>query len=500
METIAHTRYGAVRGVTSSAGTVSWRGIRYAAPPTGERRWQAPAEPAAWEGVVDASSFGTRAPQVLTPELVPPGGAEPSDADAPFGEDCLFVNVTAPADTEGPLPVLVWFHGGGYVWGSSANYIGDGVALARDGMIVVTVNYRLGALGFLRLDHLLGPQCASAVNAGLLDQIAALRWVRENIAAFGGDPDRVTIAGVSAGGKSVVNLMAAPDTRGTFQRAIVQSGGDHVNTLAGAAELTAKLLDVLGLTTEDAAQLLTVPADVLLQAQQQIANGVRATWIWRPTVDATVLPATPTAALASGQAEGISMMAGVTQNEAGSYDVADPSAADQTPRVLQEIFGDRHVGVLATYQSSRPGADKRSVHRAIMADERYGIPTIGLLDAQSLHAPCWRYRFDAPTPGVPQDKWGFHGADVPYVWDIGMDHADAELRALSAGMRASWVAFIHGGKPDGPGLPYWPEYDPAERATMVLDRLPRVEADPHSDERQAWSGTQWTPGTWWDLP
>ncbi|WP_208748649.1 carboxylesterase/lipase family protein [Arthrobacter sp. PM3] len=500
METIAHTRYGALRGVASGAGTVSWRGIRYAAPPTGERRWRAPARPEHWDGAIDASSFGTRAPQVLTPELVPPGGAEPSDADTPFGEDCLFVNVTAPVKAEGPSPVLVWFHGGGYIWGSGANYIGDGVALAQDGIIVVTVNYRLGALGFLRLDHLLGPQYAPAVNAGLLDQIAALRWVRENIAAFGGDPDRVTIAGVSAGGKSVANLMAAPETQGTFQRAIVQSGGDHVNTLEGAAELTSTLLAVLGLDAEDAAQLLSVPADVLLQAQQQIATGVRATWLWRPTVDGTVLPTTPTAALASGRAAGISMMAGVTRNEAGSYDVADPSAADQTPRVLQEIFGIRGAAVHFIYQASRPEADQRTVHRAIMADERYGIPTIGLLDAQTSHGPCWRYRFDAPTPGAPQDKWGFHGADVPYVWDIGLDHADSELRSLSAGMRASWAAFIHGGKPDAPGLPYWPEYDTSERTTMILDRQSTVETDPHSAERQAWSGMQWTPGTWWDLP
>lgn len=184
--TVAITRQGAVRGVTND-GTISWRGIRYAAPPTGALRWQAsqPAEP--WEGILDVTTFPTRALQVLAAELVPPGGATPSDDDSPMGEDCLFLNITAPTQSaDSPCPVLVWFHGGGYTWGSGANFIGDGTALALEGTIVVTVNYRLGALGFLKLDHLLGEQYASSANAGLLDQIAALKWVRDNVAAFGG--------------------------------------------------------------------------------------------------------------------------------------------------------------------------------------------------------------------------------------------------------------------------------------------------------------------------
>jgi para-nitrobenzyl esterase len=499
-ETIVMTRYGALRGIEAE-GTVSWRGIRYAASPSGPLRWQPPRPSAPWSGIAAADSFPTRAPQVLTPELIPPGGATPSDADTPMDEDCLFLNITASnSSAETSRPVLVWFHGGGYTWGSGANYIGDGTALALEGIIVVTVNYRLGALGFLKLDHLLGPHYASAANAGLLDQVAALRWVRDNISAFGGDPNRISIAGVSAGAKSVANLMASPLSEGLFHRGIIQSGGEHVNTPESAATVTASLLKTLGLSPAKASELLTLPADVLLSAQQEMASGARATWLWRPTVDGRILPEAPVRAFANGQAKGINLMSGVTSNEAGSYDLADSTAADQAPRVLREIFGDEAEKVLDVYRSSLPDADEREVHRAVLADERYGIPTLRLLDAQSTHASCWRYRFDAPTPGAPRATWGFHGADVPFVWNIGLEGAEPALRHLADGIRQAWTSFIAEGKPDAPGLPFWPEYEPSDRKTMLLDAPPRVVSDPRPEQRQAWAAAKWQPDTWWQLP
>lgn len=189
----------------------------------------APAPPTPWTEVRETTRFGARAPQHLVASLVPPGGAEPNDQHTPFAEDCLYLNICAPAEPARPVPVLVWFHGGGFVWGR------DRISSAtaehwREGVVVVTANYRLGALGFLRLDHLLGDDYADSGNCGLLDQVAALRWVHDNIAAFGGDPDNVTLAGVSAGGKSVANLMATDAARGLFHRAIIHSGGDHVTT------------------------------------------------------------------------------------------------------------------------------------------------------------------------------------------------------------------------------------------------------------------------------
>jgi para-nitrobenzyl esterase len=496
---IARTKHGAVQGVPLGE-SLCWRGIPYAAPPTGGRRWLPPQEPASWSGIRPADRFGFRAPQVITPELVPSGGAAISDGTSPTAEDCLFLNVCAPSEaSDAALPVLVWFHGGGYSWGSGAHYIGDGQALAEAGVVVVTVNYRLGALGFLRLGHLLGPEYEASANCGLLDQIAALRWVQENIAAFGGDPGRVTVAGVSAGGKSVVTLMAAPATCGLFQRAIVQSGGDHVISLDRAEELADSFLHTLGLERTNARNLLDLPSETILAAQQEIAAGARATWLWRPAVDGVTLPEAPTAAFASGRAQGIRLMAGVTRNEAGSYALADPTAADQAPRVLREIFGGASDAVLEVYSSSHPGASEQELHLAILADERYGIPTIRLLDAQAPQAPCWRYRFDAPTPGAPPEKWGFHGADVSYVWGIGFDGAGDELRNLSEAMREIWVSFISHGTPESNALPPWPEYAPAERRTMIFDLPSRIEADPAEAERRAWDSASWEPGTWWPI-
>lgn len=499
-DTVAMTRQGAVRGVKNK-GTISWRGIRYAAPPTGALRWRAPQPPEPWEGILDVATFPTRAPQVLAAELVPPGGATPSDDDSPMGEDCLFLNITAPAQPmELPCPVLVWFHGGGYTWGSGANFIGDGTALALEGTIVVTINYRLGGLGFLKLDHLLGEQFASSANAGLLDQIAALKWVRDNVAAFGGDPSRITIAGVSAGAKSVVNLMASPMAEGLFHRGIIQSGGEHVNTPDTAELVTAALLRTLGVHREDASALLTMPVEAILAAQQEIAAGVRATWVWRPTVDGLILPEAPVHAFAKGRAKGINIMAGVTVNEAGSYDFADPSASEQSPRVLREIFGDKAEQVLDIYRKTFPEADERRLHCAVLADERYGIPTIRLLDSQSDNASCWRYRFDAPSTGAPKETWGFHGADVPFVWDIGLEAAEPALQTLASGIRQAWTSFIHHGKPESGNLPFWPEYRRTERWTMLLDTTPTVVPDPRQQQRQAWESAEWQPDTWWTFP
>ena len=497
---LVKTLDGELQGIEAD-GTISWRGIPYSQAPTGPRRWMEPQPPSPWAGVLKAHQFPTRAPQILTPGLVPPGGATPSDDGTPMGEDCLFLNITAPSThVEGPLPVLVWFHGGGYAWGSGANFIGDGTGLAREGIIVVTVNYRLGALGFLKLDHLLGPQYSMSANAGLLDQIAALRWVKQNIAAFGGDTSRVTVAGVSAGAKSVANLMASPLAAGLFHRGIMQSGGEHLNSPESAMAITSGLLNILELPTNKAELLVTLPTDTLLQAQQEMAAGVRQTWVWRPTIDGLVLHETPTQAFATGKAKGISLLAGITANEAGSYDLTDPTAADQVPRVLQEIFGSRAEEILNTYRTALPLAEPRALHRSVLADERYGIPTIRLLDAQSSHSTCWRYRFDAPTPGAPQEKWGFHGADVPFIWNIGMETSEPSIQALATGMRQAWTTFISEGKPEATDLPFWPEYDSGERRTMLLDTPARVVSDPGKDQRASWSCIQWQPDTWWQLP
>jgi para-nitrobenzyl esterase len=498
IEPVARTRSGALRAHVGDH-TLAWRGIPYAAAPTGAARWAAPGPAPVWTGIRSAEEFGARAPQVLTPELVPSGGATATDAHTELSEDCLFLNVCAPRTRTEGLPVLVWLHGGGYHWGSGATFHGDGEALARLGVVVVTVNYRLGALGFLRLDHRLGPAWRDSANLGLLDQLAALQWVHDNIAAFGGDPRRVTVGGVSAGGKSAVNVLASPLSTNLVHRAVVHSGGDHVTHPRAAARLADTLLDAVGVTEPTERLVRSIGVDELLAAQQGIATGVRATWLWRPMVDGRVLPMTPTAALRDGAAAGIPIIAGVTSHEAHGYDAAEPSTTEQVPRILEEVFGPRAAEVAAAYHAEDPRADERSVRRSVCADERYGIPTQRILDAQSQHADVWSYVFSAPSPTGDDRLRGCHGADMPYLWDAGLEAAPTAIHTLARAQREAWAAFIVTGKPHSDALPYWPTHTPAERSTLCLDVPSTVQHDPRSAIRNLWTTAEWTPGPWWAL-
>ncbi len=295
--TIAETPWGRLRGAEIADGVLAWRGIPYARPPLGELRLRraAPAPAGAappWRGIRDAAAYGRRS-------LQPPG--QFPDPGPPSGEDCLYLNVTAPAGAQG-RPALFWVHGGGYETGSGTDQAGDGAAFAAShGLVVVTFNYRLGALGFLDVE---GEEPAGAL--GLHDQIAALRWTHRSIAGSGGDPGQITVYGLSAGGKTVTNLLASPLTRGMIRRAAESSGGDHVKSRRQARALAARFSRELG-TTPD--KIRAAGARDILRAQMAIATPPRSTWIWRPSVDGAALTARPLSAIAAGAAAGIPLLA-----------------------------------------------------------------------------------------------------------------------------------------------------------------------------------------------
>ncbi|XVQ08081.1 carboxylesterase/lipase family protein [Spirillospora sp. CA-255316] len=495
---VAATTAGKVRGLEIDDGIVGWRGIPYAAAPVGPLRFRTPEPPPAWAGVRDATSYGARAVQADAEALALPN---PGIEIPPASEDCLHLNVTAPAGAE-RRPVLVWIHGGGYRVGSGTDMAGDGSAFARDhGLVVVTFNYRLGAFGFLDLEDE-----PSTGAYGLHDQIAALRWVHDNIASFGGDPGRVTVYGLSAGGKSVANLLASPLTRGLVGRAACSSGGgEHVSTPERAVRLTRRFLRELGTAAGATAagrtmadRLRQVPAAEILAAQEAIGSGTRAVWIWRPTVDGTALTRRPVDAIAAGAAAGIPLLAQTCANEGGLYRLMAPDAAEQADRVLAENVGpEARDRILAAYARSRPelADDPAALRVAVMSDERYGIPTTRLADAQSAHAPVWRSRYDGPFTGLPDplpaglesvagDMHAAHGADGIGVWNGG--------GALSDRMHAAWGAFASGADPG------WPAYTVPRRDTMIFDPAgPHTVADPRRDERAAWDGLTWGSGTWW---
>jgi para-nitrobenzyl esterase len=496
--TVTQTGYGKVRGAEIADGILAWRGIPYAAPPVGELRLRPPQPPAAWSGIRDALGYGNRSLQ--------PGPAPVSQSPAlpPMAEDCLYLNVTAPASTAlastalastapaGGRPVLLWIHGGGFEMGHGPDQAGDGAAFARShGLVVVTFNYRLGALGFLDVP---GERPTGAL--GLHDQVAVLRWIRDNIAAFGGDPGQVTVYGLSAGGKSVTNLLASPLATGLFRRAAESSGGDHVKSPAQAASVAARFFGALGSTPE---RVRSVPAADILAAQLAVAEPPQSTWIWRPSVDGAALTAAPVAAIAGGAAAGVALLLQTCARETALYKLRGPDAADQAERVLASYFGAaRAAAMLASYAAAYPELDETALRGvAVMSDERYVVRTERLADAQAVHAPVWRSRYDGPYTGIEDDPdpefaryasvlGGAHGGDGAGIWRGG--------DGAAAALHAAWGAFAAQGDPG------WPRYDGADRPTMVFGAAgAHVSADPFAHARETWTGLDWQPGTWWPV-
>jgi para-nitrobenzyl esterase len=488
--TVTRTAYGKVRGAEIADGILAWRGIPYAAPPAGELRLRPPQPPQPWSGTRDALAYGNRS---LQPDLaeVTVGPPQP-----PMAEDCLYLNVTAPAAAVPPgpggRPVLLWIHGGGFEMGHGSDQAGDGAAFARShGLVVVTFNYRLGALGFLDVP---GERPTGAL--GLHDQVAVLRWIRDNIAAFGGDPGQVTVYGLSAGGKSVTNLLASPLTRGLIGRAAESSGGDHVKDPAQAAALAARFLGVLGTTPE---RIRAVPAGDFLAAQLAVAEPPRSTWLWRPSVDGVALTAAPGAAIAAGAAAGVPLLLQTCARETALYQLLGPDAADQAEGVLAGYFGaERAAALLASYAAAYPGLDETALRGvAVMSDERYVVRTERLADAHAAHAPVWRSRYDGPYTGIEDDPdpefaqyagvlHGSHGGDGAGIW-LGGD-------GPAAALHDAWGAFATKGDPG------WSRYAGDGRPAMIFDGDgTRLAGDPFAHARTAWDGLDWQPGTWWPV-
>jgi para-nitrobenzyl esterase len=490
---IVQTTGGQLRGAAKD-GVLRFRGIPYAAAPVGDRRLRPPVEHEGWEGVRDALEYGAMAPQVA-------GGLEAmlGASKQATSEDCLFLNVTTPGADDAGRPVMVWIHGGGFVTGAGSIPWYTGVRFAqRDDVVVVSINYRLGALGFLRLDGLDG-----SGNLGILDQVAALRWVRDNIAAFGGDPGNVTIFGESAGGMSVGTLLGTPDAAGLFHRAIPQSGAcQSVSSPEQSEAAVAAVAAAAGVTESDLAEL---PLDRLLAAQQEV-NATRAALLggrgqmlpFQPTIDGVVLERQPLEAVRDGSAAGVSVLAGTTAEEmtlftalAGGDPIDDATLLKRLGRLVGD---DRAAEVLAVYQDEHPGASNDELYTAIGTDYVFRVPADDLLEAQHAHGETFAYRFAYRTPAFGGVLGACHALDVPFTFDVA-DHPSSSMfvgeatdgvRALGAGMRSAWASFARDGEPIGEGLPVWPAWDPGRRATMQLDERSTVVDDPLPKTRALW--------------
>jgi para-nitrobenzyl esterase len=512
-EAIVATRYGRVRGVHEDE-LVVFRGIPFAAPPVGELRFAAPRRPEAWEGVRGASSFAPMAPQ----QAASPLEAIPGDP-IEQSEDCLALNVWTPG-LDGPRrPVMVFVHGGGFIGGSSSVSVYRGTALARAGAVVVTFNYRLGALGWLAHPALAAGSGAGVGfgNWGLLDQLAALTYVRENIELFGGDPSNVTVFGESAGAMSVAALLATREGRPLLRRAILQSGAAAAIGVAEASLVAERMAAELGLSGVDLGYLRAAPADELLAAQQAVVaaqgtNGLA----FQPVVDGGILNQHPATAIAGGAAAGIDVIAGTNRDEWAFFTFgaaaesgiseerllrlvgAQISAAGRTDIVPAEEFIDTHRKERAARGEA---TDPASLYTAMATDWVFRVPAMRLLSAQAAHgAGTYAYLFDWETPFGGGRLGSCHALELPFVFGT-FDHpfislfsgSGSEVAALSEAVRTAWVAFARTGDPSTGGeAPQWPAYTVARRETMRLGACIELLQAPLEVER-AWLDARFGP-------
>jgi para-nitrobenzyl esterase len=458
-----------------------FKGIPYAAPPLGALRFRGPAPVMSWDGVRRTDTFGRNAVQGVVFDDIDPYAVG-------ISEDCLYLNIWTPAELNGSerLPVLFWIHGGGFAVGSGSEPRYDGAGLAARGIIVVTVNYRLNAFGFLAHPEFSreSPHQASG-NWGLLDLIAALEWVQRNISAFGGDPYAVTIAGESAGASAVSILTASPRAKGLFARAIAESGAffsgpaRKLEPLAQAEQAGLAFARKLGAKSAD--DLRKLRADDILAASPGIG--------FRPIIDGHLLPQSPAELIARCVHSDVPLLAGWNRDEGFAFPLPADRAYEDTVR---EMFGPRAPAVLAAYPSGDAGTTAASA-RALGGDSRIAHSTWAFIEAQKAGgtADIFRFRFDR-APLTPEGWFGktpsrdagaFHAGELLYVfgtldafpWLI--DDADHAIAGLTGGW---WSNFVKTGNPNGPGLPEWPSYRSSNSPVMHIDHPPTVR--PGTDE------------------
>jgi para-nitrobenzyl esterase len=489
--TTGHCR---LRGQVSD-GVAAFKGIPYAAPPFGPNRFQPPRPPQPWEGVRDALEYG----------LVPPQSPYPPPFDRLMGdqglagEDCLNLNVWTPDPGGRGLPVMVWIHGGAFVRGSGAIPTYDGSRFARDGVVCVTINYRLGADGFLYLGD-------GVANRGLLDQVAALTWVQENIEAFGGDPARVTIFGESAGAFSVATLLSMPRAKGLFRRAIAQSGaGHHTSSLATAQMVGRNLADKLGVAPT-IASIAAVPLARLVEAQAELGQELAirpdpARWgevaangmIFEPVVDGEVLPAKPIDGIVAGASADIQLLVGTTTEEWRFFLVpggAIDHVTEDRLSTMARFMGLDVEAALPVYRASRPQATAGDLLGALITDWFFRIPAIRLAEAHAKNAgTTYMYEFAWRSPLFDGRFGAAHAMEIGFVFD-NLGHKGAMTlagseppQALADAMHQAWVAFASSGAPG------WSPYDALGRTVMRFDGVGgTVVMDPSANERQLWDG------------
>ena len=464
---------GKISGVTAD-GVVSYKGVPFAAPPVGDLRWRPPAAPAKWKGVRKAEAFGPACPQ---PNREDGGGGGRADKQ---NEDCLTLNVFTPASAKkgAKLPVMVWIHGGAFRLGSSSFPIYEGGPLASQGVVLVTVNYRVGLLGFFAHPGLTAAAQPDAPlgNYGLMDQVAALKWVQANIAAFGGDPANVTVFGESAGGSSIIYLLTMPAAKGLFAKAIVESGGgtQRPPALAETEKRGLGYVKAMGLPeTASLADLRARPAEDWIKAQGALAGGLG----FGPFVDGRLVKETPLEAIRDGRAQDVPLIIGANSNEASVL-----TTLGVNPAAARIALRDKYDEVRKLYGEDLPDAE---FLRQVMGDLVFVAPSRWVAQKTASGASTWLYYFSyvatARRGSVPGAS---HGSEIVYAFGTWRNTpllaraASEEDKAISTAMSACWVAFAKTGAPSCAGAPTWPAYTASSDQEMEFGSPIAVHAPP----------------------
>ncbi|MCE5291073.1 MAG: carboxylesterase/lipase family protein [Nocardiaceae bacterium] len=496
------TEHGPVGG-ERAAGAVVFKSIPYAAPLEPSNRFLKPQPPEPWTAVKDCTKHRDIAPQMM-------GKLIPLDGELNPGPDCLWLNVWTPEIDDKRRPVMVWVHGGAYCLGTAAQGVYDGRHLAVTGdVVIVVLNFRIGALGFVDLSAFSTPDCEFVPNLGLHDILAGLRWVRDNIAAFGGDPDQVTIFGESAGGGCVTTLMVSPPAEGLFHRAIAQSSPASAVFGPERAELVARrFLAMLDVEPENARELCNLPLQTLAEAADTLAEefpaanpGVLGV---SPVVDGDIVPRYPIAAYQKGLSHRIPLIIGTNADEASLFKFIKSQIMPVTPEAVNTMLEgiakehptfspERIAEIVAAY----PDMDRAKGAMAISRDAGFRMPTIWLAEAHSRHSPTFLYRFDYATPILKAARLGAtHATELPYVfgnfgtvkfdptfWLGGRQVADQ----IAGRIQRRWLAFARYGVPAAlDASKHWAPYDERKRLTLLIDAVDTLVSDPDEELRKTW--------------
>jgi para-nitrobenzyl esterase len=488
---VVQTAAGKIRGL--QLGDVKcFKGVPYGASTAGANRFKPPKPAESWRGVRDCTVYGQISPQPIMRVIPEEDGSQSHDSQ---GEDCLRVNVWTPALDNAKRPVMVWFHGGGYTVGAGQAPWYDGANLAaRHDVVAINVNHRLNLFGFLYLAELMGPEFADSGAAGMLDCVAALQWVHDNVAAFGGDPGNVTIYGESGGAGKVSTLMAMPAAKGLFHRAIAQSGAALKHMTPEAATASARaILDQLGIKPGDAKALQALPPEKILAASAALKPPVPV----GPVTDGRGIPQDPWGEGAPALSAGVPFMTGTNLTEATflpdtPLEPMDDATLFERVKAYTKTDTLDASRLIDLYKDEDSTRDNTLVFQLIASDYwmRNQVLTQAEYKAAAARAPVYVYQFNWMSSGRGGKLHCPHGSEIPFALDnvdkaVELLGTGADRQALADRMSSAWVAFARTGAPDTPALPAWPAYSLAERPVMVFDHRCRVELDPNGYARMA---------------